>query len=629
MMNIMFCKYCGKENKEGAKFCKYCGGSLIIPSETIKTSTEIVYGGFWIRAGAFVIDYALLLIAAFILGIIYPSFFSNLSFLNDEVLGFIMIIVYHTLFLSFFSSTPGKMFYKLKVIDEKTEAKVSFGKALVRSSSYVLSSFVFGLGFLFIGFDKEKHKGWHDRIAKTLVIREGKKSLILPIILSVIALCLSIYANYFLQQGYDFSDLSDFSYLGKEGIMINLVQQKLSQQPSGYCCYEVSPSEIDNLLKDIPLKYSSGEEQSAEKIFKNFSEAVVFIGGMTTSGEFGFGSGFLISPSGLVVTNYHVIGDVNKLVVALLKEGDTQLFDVNSIVVGNSSEDIAVLKIEGQNLPHVVMGDSDLVNIGQAVFAIGNPQGFVNTISPGMISQIRELEGGIKDFQITNPISEGSSGGALFNQNGEVIGITYAFYEPGQNLNLAIPINEVKDLLGLGNEEEADVNTTCPYGTIWNSTKTKCVTQLEYCKEEQGSFAAYNSADNSCGCVNGYVLSSISGKCVSYSVSCNETYPNSEWDGTYCDCPAGYDWNTERTGCVIHQKTGGEICKDSYGQGSYWDGTFSIDGKYNCGCLTGYVWNYDNTTCVTKVSIDKICQTKYGYSSYYLGHVEDGKYMCK
>lgn len=606
----MFCKYCGKENNDEAKFCKYCGENLIISSETIKTSNEIIYAGFWIRAGAFVIDYALLLIVAFILGIIYPSFFTSLSFLNDEVLGFIMIIVYHTLFLSIFSSTPGKMLYRLKVIDETTETKVSFGKALARSSSYVLSSLVFGLGFLFIGFDKDKHKGWHDRIAKTLVIRKEKKSLILPIILSVIALCLSIYASYFLQEGYDFSDLSDFSYLTKEEVIINSVQQKLSQQPSGYCCYEVSSSEIDNLLKDIPLKYSSGEEQNAEKIFKNYNEAIVLIGGITTSGEFGFGSGFIISPSGLVVTNYHVIGDVDKLVVALLKEGDTQLFDVNSIVAGESSEDIAVLKIEGQNLPYVFMGDSDSVNIGQTVFAIGNPQGFVNTISPGIISQIRELEGGIKDFQITNPISEGSSGGALFNQNGEVIGITYAFYEPGQNLNLAIPINEVKDLLGLTNEEETDVNTTCPYGTIWNSAQTECVTQLEYCKEEWGNFATYNSIDNSCDCANGYVLSSISDRCISYSASCNETYSNSEWNGTYeggkfvCACKSGFEWNSSMTTCIKSCGFGyykikdscysnSELttaCKDKYGYGSYFTGEIDTDGKYTCDCLTGYHW---------------------------------------
>ncbi|PIP17178.1 MAG: hypothetical protein COX44_01310 [Candidatus Portnoybacteria bacterium CG23_combo_of_CG06-09_8_20_14_all_37_13] len=442
----MFCKYCGKENKEDAKFCKYCGESLIIPSGATETSTEIVYGGFWIRVGAFVIDYALILIAAFILGIIYPSFFASLSFLNDEVLGFIMIIVYHVFFLSIFSSTPGKMLYKLMVIDEKTGAKVSFGKALARSSSYVLSSFVFGLGFLFIGFDKEKHRGWHDRIAKTLVIRKQKKSLILPIILSVIALCLSVYASYFLQKGYDFSD---FSYLGKEGTIINSIQQKLSQQPSGFCCSDMPSSEIDYYLKEISLKLSSGEEQNAEQIFENFGKAVVIIGGNTKSGEFGFGSGFIISPSGLLVTNYHVIENMDKLAVALIKKGDTQLFDVNLIVAKDPLEDIAVLKIEGQNLPFITMGDSDLVKVGQTIFALGNPQGLVNTISGGMISQIRELEGGIKDFQITSPISEGSSGGALFNKNGEVIGITYAFYEAGQNLNLAIPINEVKDLLGL------------------------------------------------------------------------------------------------------------------------------------------------------------------------------------
>lgn len=618
----MYCKYCGNKIKKEAKFCKYCGESLIIPLEAIKTSNEIIYAGFWIRAGAFVIDYALLLIGAFILGVLFPSFFTSLSFLNDEVLGFIMIIIYHTFFLSIFSSTPGKILYKLRVIDEKTEEKVSFAKALARSSSYILSSFIFGLGFLFIGFDKKKHKGWHDRIAKTLVARKEKKSLILPITLSTIALCLSVFANYLLQEGYDFSD---FSYLREGGTIINSVQQKLIQQPSGFCCSESSPSEIDLLLTDVPSSYSSKTEQSAEKIFENFSEAIVFVGGITASGEFGFGSGFLISPSGLFVTNYHVIDGMDKLAIALGKDRNVQLFDANLIVVGDPLEDIAVLKIDGKNLPYIYMGDSDSVSVGQTVYAIGSPQGLINTISGGMISQIRELEDGLRDFQITNPISEGSSGGALFNKNGEVIGITYASYEAGQNLNLAIPINEVKDLLGIIYSVKNNLNP-CNSGCYFNG---KCYTN------PPDSHCIVGDPKNAWECDVGFM--EWNNLCINCSdTTCATTFPGSNFsyydensNKCICDCPADYEWNLGRTACVIHKKTGGEICEDNYGSGSYWTGSYSSMGNYICDCKSGYVWNYNDTECVAKALIDQICQTMYGYSSYYLGYIEDGKYVCK
>jgi len=431
----MYCKHCGKEIKEGVEFCKYCGGAVI--NEQIP---QREYAAFLIRFGAFIIDYALILLSAFILGFVFSSFFLSLSFLGNEVLGFSILIIYHVLFLSIFSSTPGKMLYRLMVIDEKTELKVSFGKALLRSVSYILSFLFFGLGFLFIGFDKEKHRGWHDRIAKTLVIRKKKKSLFLPIILSIIALCFSVYAIYFLPEDYD------FSYLGEEATVLDSIQKRLSQQPSGVCCSYVPPYEIDYFIEDIPLISSLAEEKNAEQIFEDFGEAIIVVGGETEYEEFYFGSGFLISPSGLIVTNYHVIEDMDRLAVAL---GENKVFDVDTIVAEDPNKDIAVLKIEGQNLPYIVMGDSNLVKVGQKIFAIGNPEGYTNTISEGIVSQIREFEAGINSFQITAPISQGSSGGALLNTKGEVIGITNMIDWYGQNINFAIPINYVKELIGL------------------------------------------------------------------------------------------------------------------------------------------------------------------------------------
>ena len=103
----------------------------------------------------------------------------------------------------------------------------------------------------------------------------------------------------------------------------------------------------------------------------------------------------------------------------------------------------AIVKIKGRRFPCANLGNSESVEVGDEVVAIGNPLGLKNTISPGIISGIREMEG-FKVFQLTAPISSGSSGGPLFNLYGEVIGVTYSSMIKGQNLNFAIPINDVK-----------------------------------------------------------------------------------------------------------------------------------------------------------------------------------------
>lgn len=477
----MICPSCKMEIPDGSTICPYCGFKIsgnkmesyercpfckhLIPKGSIRcpfcgkiirervsgynnnlTSRPYEYAGFWIRLGAGLIDLVLAITSFAFLLLLY-RFLGGQVLLREDLdgfIGYIVIISYYTFFLSVFSSTPGKMLYGLEVEDANTHKKIKFSKASERSISYIISSFL-GLGFLWIAIDRKKHQGWHDKIAKTLVIKKKKRSLILPVVLSVISLIILFkIGSLASEKGY-----VDFSYLGKEGDIINSIQQRLYQQSPGSCCDIMPSSRINHYSADIPLELPSRKVQSAEQIFANFSKAVIIIGGNTKSGGFGFGSGFLISPSGLFVTNYHVIKDEDKLSVALVGERSPQLFDVHSIVAEDPLRDIAVLKINGQNLPYVIMGNSDLVNVGQSVFALGSPQGLVNTISGGIISQIRETERGFKYFQITNPISEGSSGGALFNKNGEVIGITYAFYKAGQNLNLAIPINEVKDLLGL------------------------------------------------------------------------------------------------------------------------------------------------------------------------------------
>ena len=173
------------------------------------------------------------------------------------------------------------------------------------------------------------------------------------------------------------------------------------------------------------------------------------------------GSGFLVSKNGHVVTNYHVIKNGAS---AVIKLPDGAFFAVDGVLASNKDRDVAIIKAHGNNFRPLTLGDSNRLQVGEEVVAIGNPLSLESTVSNGIVSAIRtvEEEGG-KFLQVTAPISPGSSGGPLFNMAGEVVGITTSHLIGGQNLNFAIPINDVKLMLtrtsstvsALPNEPEA------------------------------------------------------------------------------------------------------------------------------------------------------------------------------
>lgn len=157
------------------------------------------------------------------------------------------------------------------------------------------------------------------------------------------------------------------------------------------------------------------------------------------------GSGFLVSKDGLILTNYHVIAEGTS---ALVKLPDGAFYIVDGVVAFDKARDVAVIKAHGENFGTLTLGDSDRVQVGQEVVAIGNPLSLESTVSNGIVSSIRTVEDeGGKYLQITAPISPGSSGGPLFNMAGEVVGITTMYIKGGENLNFAIPINDAKPLL--------------------------------------------------------------------------------------------------------------------------------------------------------------------------------------
>ena len=158
------------------------------------------------------------------------------------------------------------------------------------------------------------------------------------------------------------------------------------------------------------------------------------------------GSGFLMSKDGWVVTNYHVIKSGTSAVVKL---PDGAFFPVDGIVASDKGRDVAIIKAHGNDFRTLTFGDSARLQVGEEVVAIGNPLSLESTVSNGIVSAIRtvEEEGG-KFLQITAPISHGSSGGPLLNMAGEVVGITSAVIMGGENLNFAIPIDDVKPMIG-------------------------------------------------------------------------------------------------------------------------------------------------------------------------------------
>jgi len=179
------------------------------------------------------------------------------------------------------------------------------------------------------------------------------------------------------------------------------------------------------------------------QILGQYGPAVVLIVGVSQGQEVIQGTGFTVTPDGVIVSNYHVIKGAYPAIVKL-STGD--VFDRIDVLEWDARRDIAVIKVPGFNMPTVVLGNSDEVVVGEHVVVVGNPQGLEHSISDGLISGIRKLEG-YHAYQISAPISPGSSGSPVFNDNGEVIGVAFATIEEGQNLNFCIPINYVRGLL--------------------------------------------------------------------------------------------------------------------------------------------------------------------------------------
>ncbi len=164
--------------------------------------------------------------------------------------------------------------------------------------------------------------------------------------------------------------------------------------------------------------------------------------------QMGLGSGFIISQDGYILTNNHVVGDADKITVRL---NDGREFKAKTIGTDPNS-DVALIKIDGsKNLPVLPLGDSDALEVGEWVMAIGNPFGLSHTLTVGVVSAKGRNSVGINDYedfiQTDAAINPGNSGGPLINMKGEAIGINTAIYSRSggyMGIGFAIPINMVK-----------------------------------------------------------------------------------------------------------------------------------------------------------------------------------------
>ena len=161
----------------------------------------------------------------------------------------------------------------------------------------------------------------------------------------------------------------------------------------------------------------------------------------------GFGSGFFVKPN-LIATNYHVIAGAASGTAKLVGKHTT--YKIEGWTATDEDNDLALLKVSAYGIKPLMLGNSNAVKIGETVYVAGNPKGLEGTFSDGIISSRRDKYTKER-FQMTAPISPGSSGGPVLNSKGEVIGVSVAAHRDldAQNLNFAIPSNYLKTLLTL------------------------------------------------------------------------------------------------------------------------------------------------------------------------------------
>ena len=292
--------------------------------------------------------------------------------------------------------------------------------------------------------------------------------------------------------GREVTDISVYNIGGNNYFQLRDLQELLNFELE----YEASSRTI--LVRSLQAR--APRELTPEEIYATCAPAVFY---MEIFDEYGWciktGSGFFLSSDGLAVTNYHVISGADSAAITVSDTG--KVYDVLGVYDYSAEEDWAVIQIDGSGFQTLEIGSPDYDVGGATVYAIGSPLGLQNTISQGIISNPRRLDSGMTYIQMSAAISPGSSGGALLNKYGQVIGITSATYTEGQNLNLSIPRTYLDQM-------EVEVCTplsgtrSSPAGTL-----TLSAGSLDLSMGQEGTVTATAVEQNCSGVSVRYVLS--------------------------------------------------------------------------------------------------------------------------
>ena len=274
-------------------------------------------------------------------------------------------------------------------------------------------------------------------------IKKKKRGWVLPL---VVALCCLLSGT-----------------MGVGGVLFvqHIQAQQAEEIPEEYVSHVLQGVRENSVIEIVEI--DTGKQMTPAEVYAANVNSTVGITTSVTTNFWGYqstsaasGSGFIISDDGYILTNFHVIEDSDSISVAMYN-GDS--YDA-ALIGYDESNDIAVLKIEAEGLSPVILGDSDNLNVGDSVIAIGNPLGELTfTLTSGAISaKDREvtLSGNVTMnlLQTDCAINSGNSGGALFNLYGEVIGVTNAKYSTSSsssasidNIGFAIPINSIMNIV--------------------------------------------------------------------------------------------------------------------------------------------------------------------------------------
>jgi serine protease Do len=267
----------------------------------------------------------------------------------------------------------------------------------------------------------------------------------------VILILAAVTAGIVLSAGFDFSPIAQALRSDKEKPAVVPAAAGLRMIPVDIpqLFKEVSPAVVNISTTQVVklnrprVRNPFGQQDPFDEFFNNF------LGRMPKEQKRrSLGSGFIVSPDGYILTNNHVVEKADEVTVTLL---DKEEFKAK--VVGTDPKiDIALIKIDAKKkLTYVELGDSDKLDVGEWVLAIGNPFGLGHTVTAGIVSAKGRIigSGPYDDFiQTDASINPGNSGGPLFNLKGEVVGINTAIVQGGQGIGFATPIRLAKSVLG-------------------------------------------------------------------------------------------------------------------------------------------------------------------------------------